>query len=75
MPGTLAAAGSDLVFDLRREDQERTAQLLRDGVVMAAVAASAEPVAGCTAERLGRMRYRPRCRLPLPPAGSRTDRR
>lgn len=56
----LAAAGPDLVFDLRREDQERTAQLLRDGVVMAAVTASAEPVAGCTAERLGRMRYRPR---------------
>lgn len=27
---------------------------------MAAVTASAEPVAGCTAERLGRMRYRPR---------------
>jgi LysR family transcriptional regulator (chromosome initiation inhibitor) len=56
----LAAAGPDLIFDLRREDQERTAQLLRDGVVMAAVTASAEPVTGCTAERLGHMRYRPR---------------
>lgn len=56
----LSAAGPDLVFDLRREDQERTAQLLRDGVVMAAVTVSAEPVAGCTVERLGRMRYRPR---------------
>jgi LysR family transcriptional regulator, chromosome initiation inhibitor len=43
-----------------REDQERTAQLLRDGVVMAAVTASAEPVTGCTAERLGHMRYQPR---------------
>jgi LysR family transcriptional regulator (chromosome initiation inhibitor) len=56
----LAAAGPDLLFDLRREDQERTALLLRDGVVMAAVTASAAPVAGCTAERLGRMRYWPR---------------
>jgi LysR family transcriptional regulator (chromosome initiation inhibitor) len=56
----LAAAGPDLIFDLRREDQDRTAQLLRDGVVMAAVTASAEPVTGCTAVRLGRMRYRPR---------------
>jgi LysR family transcriptional regulator, chromosome initiation inhibitor len=56
----LAAAGPDLLFDLRREDQERTALLLRDGVVMAAVTASAEPVAGCTTELLGRMRYWPR---------------
>jgi LysR family transcriptional regulator, chromosome initiation inhibitor len=48
----LATAGPDLVFDLRREGQERTAQLLRDGVVMAAVTASPDPIAGCTAERL-----------------------
>lgn len=56
----LAAAGPGLVFDLRRADETRTAELLRDGTVMAAVTASAEPVSGCTARRLGRMRYRPR---------------
>jgi LysR family transcriptional regulator, chromosome initiation inhibitor len=56
----LAAAGPGLTFDLRRADQTRTAELLRDGTVMAAVTASAQPVAGCTVHRLGRMRYRPR---------------
>jgi LysR family transcriptional regulator (chromosome initiation inhibitor) len=48
-----------VVFDLHREDQERTAELLRDGTVMAAVTSSAHAVAGCTVERLGGMRYRP----------------
>jgi LysR family transcriptional regulator (chromosome initiation inhibitor) len=56
----LAAIDPPLVFDLRRADETRTAELLRDGSVMAAVTASARPVAGCTAESLGRMRYRPR---------------
>ncbi len=48
------------MFDLRRADETRTAELLRDGTVMAAVTASARPVPGCTVEPLGRMRYRPR---------------
>jgi LysR family transcriptional regulator, chromosome initiation inhibitor len=56
----LAAAGPGLTFDLRRADETRTAELLRDGTVMAAVTASAEPVSGCTVRRLGQMRYRPR---------------
>ncbi|HEY1711387.1 MAG TPA: LysR family transcriptional regulator ArgP [Solirubrobacteraceae bacterium] len=56
----LAAAGPGLTFDVRRADQTRTAELLRDGTVMAAVTASAQAVSGCTARRLGRMRYRPR---------------
>jgi LysR family transcriptional regulator (chromosome initiation inhibitor) len=56
----LAAAGAGLTFDLRRADETRTSELLRDGTVMAAVTASAEPVAGCTIHRLGQMRYRPR---------------
>lgn len=56
----LASAGPGLSFDIRRADQTRTAQLLRDGTVMAAVTASAEPVSGCVVSRLGRMRYRPR---------------
>jgi LysR family transcriptional regulator (chromosome initiation inhibitor) len=56
----LSAAGSDLTFDIRRADQTRTAELLRDGTVMAAVTASAEPVSRCAASPLGHMRYRPR---------------
>jgi LysR family transcriptional regulator (chromosome initiation inhibitor) len=55
----LATVGPPVTFDLHRDDQERTADLLRQGSVMAAVTASAEPVPGCTVERLGRMRYRP----------------
>jgi LysR family transcriptional regulator, chromosome initiation inhibitor len=49
-----------LAFDLRRADETRTAELLRDGSVIAAVTASAEPVPGCVVQPLGRMRYRPR---------------
>jgi LysR family transcriptional regulator (chromosome initiation inhibitor) len=56
----LARTGPGLVFDIRRADQTRTDELLRDGTVMAAVTASAQPVAGCTVRRLGQMRYRPR---------------
>jgi LysR family transcriptional regulator, chromosome initiation inhibitor len=56
----LAAVGSSCVFDLHRSDQDQTAELLRDGTVMAAVTTQAEPVPGCTVQRLGRMRYRPR---------------
>jgi LysR family transcriptional regulator (chromosome initiation inhibitor) len=56
----LAGAGEGYVFDVRREDQDRTAELLREGSVMAAVTASAEAVPGCTVEPLGRMAYRPR---------------
>ena len=56
----LSGAGSGLTFDIRRADETRTAELLRDGTVMAAVTASAEPVSGCTVHRLGQMRYRPR---------------
>lgn len=56
----LASAGPGLTFDIRRADQTRTAELLRDGTVMAAVTASADPVPGCAVRRLGRMRYRPR---------------
>jgi LysR family transcriptional regulator (chromosome initiation inhibitor) len=48
------------VFDLRREDESRTAELLRRGEVMAAVTTSKKPVPGCAVRRLGRMRYAPR---------------
>jgi LysR family transcriptional regulator (chromosome initiation inhibitor) len=55
----IAALAGQYAFDLHRDDQEHTAALLRDGRVMAAVTADAEPVPGCTVTRLGSMRYRP----------------
>ena len=48
-----------ITLDLRREDQDHSAELLRSGVVMAAITTDAQPVQGCTASRLGTMRYRP----------------
>ena len=55
----LAPLAAELCFDLHREDQEHTTALLRDGRVMAAITAAAEPVPGCTVTRLGAMPYRP----------------
>jgi LysR family transcriptional regulator (chromosome initiation inhibitor) len=55
----LAPLACELAFDLHREDQDHTAELLRAGVVAAAVTTRAEPVPGCRSVRLGRMRYRP----------------
>src|SRR5260370_12015985 len=73
----LAAVEPPCVFDLHRSDQDQTAELLRDGTVMAAVTTPAEPVPGCTVQRLGRMRYRPRAaprfaatRFPHGPTGA-----
>lgn len=53
------AARESVVFDLAREDQDHSTDLLRAGSVMAAVTSNAEPVQGCTVRPLGRMRYRP----------------
>ena len=44
-------------FDIRVEDQDHSATLLKDGSVMAAVSASPDAVAGCLVEPLGVMRY------------------
>ena len=44
-------------FDIRVEDQDHSATLLRDGSVMVAVSASPDAVAGCLVEPLGVMRY------------------
>jgi LysR family transcriptional regulator (chromosome initiation inhibitor) len=55
----LAPLAGEFAFDLHRADQEHTSTLLRAGTVMAAVTTEAEPVPGCTATRLGAMRYRP----------------
>lgn len=56
----LAAAQDELsvVFDVHREDQEFTAELLRSGTVVAAVTAEARAVQGCSSTPLGVMRYR-----------------
>lgn len=53
-----AAQRHAVVFDIRREDQDFTAELLERGEVMAAVTSRQRPVAGCTASFLGAMRYR-----------------
>ena len=55
----VAPLAAEFCFDLRREDQEHTGELLREGSVMAAVTAQAAAVPGCSAVRLGTMRYRP----------------
>ncbi len=60
LPAGLAAVDPPVAFDLRRADETRTVELLRDGTVIAAVTASPDPVPGCTVDPLGRMRYRPR---------------
>jgi LysR family transcriptional regulator (chromosome initiation inhibitor) len=60
LPAALAAVDPPIAFDLRRADETRTAELLRDGSVTAAVTAASDPVPGCVAFALGRMRYRPR---------------
>ncbi|WP_022834174.1 LysR family transcriptional regulator ArgP [Curtobacterium sp. B8] len=54
----LVRAETEVVFDLHREDQDRTAELLRAGTVMAAVTAEADPVQGCSSVALGVDRYR-----------------
>jgi LysR family transcriptional regulator, chromosome initiation inhibitor len=51
-------AQHDVCFDLHRDDQDHTTRLLREGLVMAAVTSSPEPVQGCSVRALGRMRYR-----------------
>ena len=48
-----------ICFELRREDEFYTLELLREGVVMAAVTSSSVAISGCTVRRLGTMRYLP----------------
>ncbi|GAA2729313.1 LysR family transcriptional regulator ArgP [Actinocorallia aurantiaca] len=55
----LARVADLAVFDVHREDQDHSAELLRSGEVMAAITTQARPVQGCSAVRLGVMRYRP----------------
>ncbi len=58
MPALAELAG-DVTFDIRREDQDHSAALLRDGTVVAAITTEVQAVQGCTVRRLGVMRYRP----------------
>ncbi len=46
-------------YELLREDEQHTARLLREGLVMAAVTSAPDAVAGCSVRPLGRMRYLP----------------
>ena len=55
----IAGLADSIDFDLRREDQDHTSTLLREGAVMAAITTQARPVPGCRSLRLGAMRYRP----------------
>ena len=52
------AALHHVTFDLHRDDQDHTAALLRQGLVMAAVTSSPDAVQGCSVRALGKMRYR-----------------
>jgi len=55
----LASLDGAVAFDLHREDEDHSAELLRAGSVMAAITTDSRAVRGCTATRLGLMRYRP----------------
>ena len=46
-----------VVFDIRREDESLSSELLRRGEVMAAVTSESRPVQGCRSLPLGSMRY------------------
>ena len=50
-------AGSNELLDLRMDDQDHTAQRLREGEVIAAVTATGTTIAGCNTWPLGTMRY------------------
>lgn len=55
----LAPLADEVAFDIVREDQDHTSELLRQGMVMAVITTDADPVPGCTSTALGSMRYRP----------------
>jgi LysR family transcriptional regulator (chromosome initiation inhibitor) len=58
LPALAPLAGA-IEFDIHREDEDHTSELLREGSVMAAITTQARPVPGCRSVRLGVMRYRP----------------
>jgi len=56
-PTALVGLPEHVLVELHREDQDHSAELLRDGAVMAAVTADARAVQGCRVRPLGAMRY------------------
>jgi LysR family transcriptional regulator (chromosome initiation inhibitor) len=50
---------ADVLLDIRIEDQDHSARLLREGVAMGAVTTERNAVPGCRVHRLGVMRYLP----------------
>lgn len=48
---------ADMMFSLEIDDQDHSAQWLRDGQVSAAITAHAKPVPGCDCHPLGRLPY------------------
>lgn len=57
--GAVLAGLPDVLFDIRIEDQDHSARLLREGAVMGAVTTERAPVPGCRVRSLGVMRYLP----------------
>lgn len=55
-----AGLGAGVAFELHREDQDYTDELLRHGLAMAALSSSPKPVQGCSVRKLGKVRYRAR---------------
>ncbi len=56
---TVLAELPDILFDIRIEDQDHSARLLREGAVMGAVTTERTPIPGCRVGSLGVMRYVP----------------
>ncbi len=57
MPAAVALSGQQWLLDLSLEDQDHTAERLRQGDVLAAVTALADPLPGCRSVPLGCMDY------------------
>jgi LysR family transcriptional regulator, chromosome initiation inhibitor len=57
--GVFGALGDGLLIDVRIEDQDHSAKLLREGSVLGAVTTERKPVPGCRVQPLGVMRYVP----------------
>ena len=53
----LATVTPPVLFDIHCHNEDATIELLRQGTVMAAVTGRAAPIAGCSIEHLGDMRY------------------
>lgn len=55
----LAPLAAEFCFELLREDEAHTGDLLRNGTAMAAITSEPVAVPGCVVTALGSMRYRP----------------